>query len=168
MTNNDVLRKIRFIYSLTDKKVIAIFGLGDLEVTRTEISAFLKKDDDADFKSCNDKQLAHFLNGFIVEKRGAKEGDKPAVEKKLNNNAVFRKLKIALNLKAEDILDILNDANFRLSKSELSAFFRKPGHQHYRECKDQVLRNFLQGLQDRLHKGAESVELEDSAKPAES
>jgi uncharacterized protein YehS (DUF1456 family) len=57
------------------------------------------------------------------------------------------KLKIALNLKAEDVLEILELAEFRISKHELSAFFRKPGHKHYRECKDQILRNFLQGMQ---------------------
>ena len=63
------------------------------------------------------------------------------------NNIILRKLKIALDLKAEDLVDILQLADFRMSKSELSAFFRKPGHKHYRECKDQVLRNFLKGMQ---------------------
>jgi hypothetical protein len=56
------------------------------------------------------------------------------------------KLKIALNLKAELVLEILASANFKLGMHVLSAFFRKPGHKHFRECKDQVLRNFLQGL----------------------
>jgi uncharacterized protein YehS (DUF1456 family) len=63
---------------------------------------------------------------------------------------VFMKLKIALNLKAEDVLEILELSSFKLSKHELSAFYRKPGHKHYRACKDQVLRNFLQGLQQKL------------------
>ena len=93
-----------------------------------------------------------FLNGFIEEKRGKREGPAPVPEKRLNNNAVFMKLKIALNLKAEDVLDILNLTDFKLGKHELSAFFRKPGHKHYRECKDQVLRNFLQGMQDKYRK----------------
>jgi len=57
------------------------------------------------------------------------------------------KLKIALNLKAEDVLEIMELAGFLMSKHELSAFFRKPGHKHYRECKDQILRNFLKGMQ---------------------
>ena len=57
------------------------------------------------------------------------------------------KLKIALNLKADDVLGILDLANFRISKHELSAFFRRPDHKHYRECKDQILRNFLKGIQ---------------------
>ena len=90
-----------------------------------------------------------FLNGLINEKRGKKEGTQPEVETRLTNNIIFRKLKIALNLQAEDVLDILNLADFKLSKHELSAFFRKPGHKHYRECKDQILRNFLSGMQTR-------------------
>ena len=60
---------------------------------------------------------------------------------------IFMKLKIALNLKAEDVLEVLALADLRISKHELSAFFRKPDNKHYRECKDQILRNFLKGLQ---------------------
>ena len=63
------------------------------------------------------------------------------------------KLKIALNMKAEDVLHTLSLAGFRLGKHELSAFFRKADHKHFRQCKDQVLRNFLQGLQLELRKG---------------
>ena len=57
------------------------------------------------------------------------------------------KFKIALNLKAEDVLEIMDLAAFGISKHELSAFFRRPGHKHYRACKDQILRNFLKGVQ---------------------
>ncbi len=108
---------------------------------------WLKKDDDPAFQNCNDKQMATFLNGFINHKRGKREGPQPAPEKRLTNNLILLKLKIALNLKAEDILQILALADFPIGKSELSAFFRKPGHNHYRACKDQILRNFLKGLQ---------------------
>ncbi|MEH6627534.1 MAG: DUF1456 family protein [Motiliproteus sp.] len=147
MTNNDVLRRIRFIFDMSDSKMIAVFGLADVTVTREQISQWLKKDDDADYQKCNDKQLATFLNGLISEKRGKQEGEQPKPEKTLTNNIIFRKLKIALNLKDTDMLDILELADFSISKHELSAFFRKANHQHYRGCKDQVLRRFLQGLQ---------------------
>jgi len=147
MTNNDVLRRIRYIFDLDDSKVIAVFGLAGLEVTRAEISDWLKKDDDPDYQRCSDEQFATFLNGLIIEKRGKKDGPQPVPEKQLNNNIIFRKLKIAFNLQAEEILTLVNQGDFRISKHELSAFFRKPGHRHYRECKDQVLRNFLKGLQ---------------------
>lgn len=149
MNNNDVLRRVRYTFNFDDSKMIAIFGMGGLEVTRAQISDWLKKDDDPDYRKCSDEQLATFLNGLIVEKRGKKDGPQPVPETSLNNNIVFRKLKIALNLQADDVLELVRQKDFRMSKHELSAFFRKPGNRHYRECKDQVLRYFLKGLQEK-------------------
>ena len=146
MTNNDCLRRIRYILDFSDSKMIAIFRLGNVETDRKEISAWLKQDDDEDFEECSDSSFAAFLNGMIVALRGEKEGDTPRVETRLNNNMVFIKLKIALSLKADEILQILKSAGQEISKHELSAFFRRPDHKHYRECKDQILRNFLNGL----------------------
>lgn len=147
MNNNDVLRRIRYAFDFNDSKMMALFALADLPATREQISAWMKKDDDPDFQSCSDSELAIFLNGLIIDRRGKKEGPLPAPEKRLSNNVIFRKLKIALDLQAEDILEILDSVDVQLSKHELSAFFRKPDHKHYRECKDQVLRNFIHGVQ---------------------
>ena len=147
MTNNDVLRRIRYTFNLNDTQMIAVFGLAGLEVTRAQVSDWLKKEEDPDYRKCSDLQLATFLNGLIIEKRGKKDGPQPQPETNLSNNIIFRKLKIALNLQAEDVLKLVNQADFRISKHELSAFFRRPDHKHYRECKDQVLRNFLKGMQ---------------------
>ena len=160
MTNNDILRRIRYIFDLSDSSMIAIFGSADYQVTREQISDWLKKEEDPAYQKCSDTKFAIFLNGLINDKRGKKEGVQPAPEKRLNNNIIFVKLKIALNLKAEDILEILALANFPIGKHELSAFFRKPGHKHYRECQDQILRNFLQGAQ--LKYRAETSSLSDN------
>jgi len=147
MTNNDILRRLRYTFDFNDSKMITVFGLADYQATRAQISDWLKKDDDPAHQECSDTLLAIFLNGLINDKRGKKEGAQPEPEKRLTNNLIFMKLKIALNLKAEDVLEILGLADFHLSKHELSAFFRKPGHKHYRNCQDQVLRKFLKGLQ---------------------
>ena len=147
MTNNDILRRIRYIFDFSDSKMIAIFGLADHQITRGQISDWLKKDDDPAYQECSDSQLAIFLNGLINDKRGKKEGPQPEPEKHLTNNIIFMKLKIALNLKAEDVLEIMNLTDLRMSKHELSAFFRKAGHKNYRYCQDQILRNFLKGMQ---------------------
>lgn len=147
MTNNDILRRIRYTFDINDANMIAIFALADHKVTREQISAWLKKEEDAASQSLSDFQLAIFLNGLINDKRGKKEGPQHEPEKRLSNNIIFMKLKIALNLQAEDVLQIMAMAGFQMSKHELSAFFRKPGHKHYRECKDQILRNFLKGMQ---------------------
>ena len=153
MTNNDVLRRIRYIFDFNDAKMMAVFKLADYSVTREQISEWLKKDDDPAYKSFSDTQLAIFLNGLIIEKRGKKDGPQPEPEKNLNNNIIFRKLKIALNLKNEDVLEILGLADLRISKHELSAFFRRADHKHYRVCKDQILRNFMQGMQLKYRPG---------------
>lgn len=147
MTNNDILRRLRYVFDFNDSKMIGLFNLADYPVTREQVSAWLKKDDDPGYLDCSDRELAIFLNGLINKKRGKKDGPQPEPESRLNNNIVFRKLKIALNMKDEDVVAIMELAQFRMSKHELSAFFRKPGHKHYRQCKDQILRNFLKGLQ---------------------
>lgn len=144
------MRRIRYVFDFSDSKMMAVFSLADLTVTRGQISDWLKKEDDPAYQKCDDDVLATFLDGLISEKRGKKEGVTPVREKRLTNNIILMKLKIALNLKAEDVLEILDRADLTISKHELSAFFRKPDHKHYRECKHQVLRNFLMGLQLKL------------------
>lgn len=147
MTNNDILRRIRYTFDFNDNKMMAIFGLADYTVSREQLSDWLKKEDDPAYKNCSDTQLAIFLNGFINERRGKKDGPQPVPEKELTNNIIFRKIKIALDLKNEDVLNIMSLANLPISKHELSAFFRRVDHKHYRLCKDQILRNFLAGVQ---------------------
>lgn len=147
MTNNDILRRLRYILNLSDKAMQTIFELGGSSIEGEQLNHWLKKEEDADYQNCHDKQLAYFLNGLITKMRGPREGDMPKAEKNLNNNLILTKLKIAFNLKAEDMLAILALADFQISKHELSAFFRRPDHKHFRACKDQMLRNFLMGLQ---------------------
>lgn len=147
MNNNDVIRRVRYAFDFRDSTMIEIFALVEQEVTREQLSNWLKRDDDPDFKGIYDKDLAHFLNGLIIYKRGRKDGELPKAEKTLTNNIILNKLRIALSLRSEDMLEILALAGLRISKHELSAFFRKPTQSQYRLCKDQVLRNFLHGLQ---------------------
>ncbi len=147
MTNNDILRRLRYIFDISDAEMIAIFASTGTKVTRAQISDWLKREEDEDYKACKDMQFALFLNGFINVKRGKKDGPARPPETQLNNNIILKKLKIALNLQADDMLEILGLVNSQLSKHELSALFRKSTHKHYRECKDQIMRNFLTGLQ---------------------
>ena len=125
-----------------------LFRLGGKEASREEVSDWLKKEDDPNQKMIYDVELATFLNGMIIQLRGKKDGETPKPEKRINNNVIFRKLKIALTLKDEDIIAIMKKANFDVGKHEISAIFRNPTQKQYRVCKDQFLRNFLQGLQN--------------------
>lgn len=156
------MRRIRYTFDLKDRGMVKIFSLADFNATEKQVDAWLRKEEDEAFLTLSNTELAVFLNGFINFKRGNRDGPQPKPEKHLNNNMVFQKLRIALNLKAEDILDILQLVDLDLSKHELSAFFRKPGNKNYRECKDQVLRNFLLGIQHQLRPEPNSSEPQQS------
>ena len=147
MTNNDIIRQIRYIFDYNDDNMVALFASAGLETTRTQVCDWLKKESDASHIEIKDKELAAFLNGFINDKRGKKDGPQMRPEDRLNNNIIFRKLKIALNLTDVEILSIMDLADLRMSKHELSSFFRKPSQRQYRKCNDQFLRNFLYGMQ---------------------
>lgn len=150
MTRNHILRRIRYIFDLSDSEMIALFKSHERTVSIEQLHAWFREEDNPSYKALRDSDLSIFLNALIDERRGKKQDFKPPVEQRLSNNNILVKLKIACDLKAQDVLDILALADFSLSNHELSAFFRNPGHKHYRECKDQVMRNFLMGLQLKL------------------
>lgn len=130
----------------SDKKVIEVFKLADLEVSVEQLKGWLRKMDDPELVEISDRDLATFLNGLIIEKRGRREGPQPEPEELLTNNIILRKLKIALELTSDDIIDMCESVNKKLSKHELSAFFRNPNHRSYRTCLDQYLRNIFTAL----------------------
>ena len=150
MTNNDILRRLRYILNIKDTKITKILSSANYQVPLPRVVSWLKKEGNEDFTECMDKDLTAFLDGLIIEKRGPRDDSnnpKAQTTTRLNNNLIFLKLKIAFNLKSDDVLELLRMANYRISSSELSAFFRKKTHRHYRVCKDQILRKFLKGLQ---------------------
>ena len=147
MINNDVLRSLRFSLDISDAKVAEITALSGLEVSPETIKACLLKDDDPAFTLCPDKLLAHFLDGLVIFRRGKDDSrPAPAIELPISNNMVLKKLRVAFELKEDDLHAILQAADFPVTKPELSALFRKVGHSNYRVCGDQLLRNFLKGL----------------------
>ncbi len=152
MTNNDILRRLRYILNIKDTKIRKILSLANYHIPLPRVVSWLKKEDSEDFSKCSDKDLMAFLDGLIIEKRGEKDdSNNPKAQAqtpiRLNNNLIFLKLKIAFNLKSDDVLELLRVAGYKISSSELSAFFRKKNHRHYRVCKDQIMRKFLKGLQ---------------------
>lgn len=74
MTNNDILRRIRYIFDYSDTKMIAIFAMADHPVSREMIADWLKKEEEPGYVQCSDAQLATFLNGLIIDRRGKKKG----------------------------------------------------------------------------------------------
>jgi uncharacterized protein YehS (DUF1456 family) len=149
MINNDVLRSIRYMLDLGDNKVVEIARLADpaFVIEKDQVRGFLLKEDDPGYLACSDGVLAHFLDGLIVHRRGRDESvpSRP-VEKRISNNVVLKKLRVAFELKDEDMHRVFADAGFPVSRPALSALFRQPGHKNFRPCGDQLLRNFLKGL----------------------
>ncbi len=147
MLNNDVLRSLRYLLDINDATLEAICQLADYPVEPGLISACLLREDEPGYRACSDVLLAHVLEGLVFHKRG-KDDSRPRlpVEKRLNNNQILKKLRVAFELRDDDIQSILQAADLPMTKSELSALFRAPGHKHFRECGDQILRNFLRGL----------------------
>lgn len=169
MDNNDILIRLRYALDIKNKEMVEVFKLGGIEVTKEELLLILTRSNDSyhdeaendgdiaeneENIKCDNIMLESFLNGFIIFKRGKQDPkpgqpERPPLTIKNNervNNILLKKLKIALALTSEDMLDILEKAGFIITKGELSALLRKEGHKNYKECGDQNARNFLKGL----------------------
>ncbi len=151
MINNDVLRSVRFMLKVDDAAIAALIKLGGGEVSREDVTAYLKRDDEPGYKVCDHRVMAYFLDGLIIQRRGKDESSPPRPpERSVTNNVVLKKLRVAFELKEDDLLGLMTASGFEVSKPELSALFRKPDHHNYRPAGDQFLRNFLKSLTARV------------------
>lgn len=150
MTNNDVLRRVRYALRINDKAMLEVFKLGGMNISLEELTALLSKPEDENFKTCNNKTLDAFLSGLITYKRGpqknAPEKTEDVPNNKNINNYILRKLKIALAFRSEDMIDAFKTGGINMSESELSAIFRRPDHKNYREAGDKYVRIFIKGI----------------------
>jgi uncharacterized protein YehS (DUF1456 family) len=166
MDNNDILIRLRYALDIKNTDMIEIFKLGGIEVAKEDVLKILTKskdseddydteiEEDEDHITCTNVMFESFLNGLITFKRGKQDPkpgqpEKPPMSIKNNgsvNNVLLKKLKIALALTSEDMLDILATAGVNITKSELGALLRKEGHKNYQPCGDRYARNFLKGL----------------------
>ena len=170
MDNNDILIRLRYALNIRDTDMVKIFKLGGVELTTEEVRKLLIKSketyryndevdehDEIEEKEenikCKNSMLESFLNGFIIYKRGKQDPkpgqpEIPVLKNSENhpNNIMLKKLKIALSLTSDDVLDIIAETGVIVTKGELSAIFRKEGHKNYKECGDKYARNFIKGL----------------------
>lgn len=163
MDNNDILIRLRYALDLKNTEMIEIFKLGGIEVNKEDVLKILtkSKDDyddeiaeDEENMKCDNVMFESFLNGFITFKRGKQEqklGQPETPELTLGrsanvNNLLLKKVKIALAMTSEDMLDVFEKAGIHVTKGELGALLRKEGHKNYKECGDKFARNFLKGL----------------------
>jgi len=153
VTTNDLMRSLRFMLKINSAKIVEICVLGGCPVTKEQIDNIFRSDEDPDFVPCPEKVVAHFLDGLIFHKRG-KDETRPVlpIELPLSNNLVLKKLRVAFQLREEDMLKMIQVSGFKFGKNELSAILRKRDQPNYRECGDQVLRYFLKGLTEHIQK----------------
>jgi uncharacterized protein YehS (DUF1456 family) len=149
MANNDILRRIRDALTIDDATMIQIFKQSGREVGQSTITALLKAENEDGYIPCSDPILGFFLDGLIIHKRG-KRNDAPGPAStpsaRLTKNVIVKKLRIAMDLKEEDMISILKAARIEITKNDLSALFRKEGNKHYKECSDLIFRGFMEGL----------------------
>lgn len=158
MTNNDILIRLRYALDIKNIEMVEIFKLGNMSFSKEEVLNMLIKvqedeEEPENFIKCNNKMLEAFLNGFITFKRGPqrdKDGNvvtvPPVPSKESPNNMLIKKVKIALSLTSEDVLDLLYEGGVTVSKGEIGAILRNPTHKNYKECGDRFARCFLKGL----------------------
>lgn len=166
MDNNDILIRLRYALDIKNNDMIKIFKEGGIELSKEDLLKVLTKtpesegddmdsvldaSENADHIRVDNRMLESFLNGLIVFKRGRQEPKpgQPAAPPMSNepaNNLLLKKVKIALQLTSEDMLELLALAGVTVSKSEMSGILRKQGHKNYSVCGDRYARNFLKGL----------------------
>jgi uncharacterized protein YehS (DUF1456 family) len=149
MNNNDVLKRLRYALNITDLKVVELFKLVEYDIPKPELESIFKTEGEEGYVECGDALIARFLDALVISRRGRRDEtsrEAPRNGPRLNNNDILKRIRIALELKDDDIALIMRSAGVEISKSELSALFRKQGHPNFRPCGDQFLRNFLVGL----------------------
>lgn len=156
MNNNDILIRLRYALDMRDIDMLEMFQLGGITLTREDLKVLLTRQepDTEPDEVLDNHSLEAFLNGFIIFNRGeapTKNGVKPEPTFLIRthrqvNNVMFKKLKIALSLTSDDIIELLSLANVTVSPGEISAILRKENHRNYKVCGDRYARNFIKGI----------------------
>jgi uncharacterized protein YehS (DUF1456 family) len=159
MIHNDVLRSLRYMLNLYDETVASLVQLGGGEVSTDEVRAYLARSEEPGYRECPDRVMECFLDGLIIQRRGPRDGapPRPAQAAAVTNNTVLKKLRVAFEMREEDVAALLAAAGSPVSRPELSALFRSPNHPNHRPCGDQFLRYFLKSLTLRLRGAVPSV-----------
>jgi len=160
VTNNDILRRFRYALDISNPKMLEAFLSAGHAIDQAALLELLKKEGEEGFLDCSNSLLEGFFDGFITVRRGKQEGVLPkptSAGKERINNIILRKMRIALEMKDEDMLAVMKLAGVSVTKSELGALFRGKDHKNYKECGDQFLRSFLNGLTNRYRGQADTT-----------
>jgi len=151
MTNNDILRRLRYALNINDAKIADAMELAGRHTTADEVINWLKREDEQGYTDMSPALLCRFLDGLIIDKRGPHPSGKiPVPLEFITTNEILKKLRIALELQTDEMIAIFKRVEFNVTKAELGAFFRRPEHRNFRKCPEQVLRKFIKGLSTKI------------------
>ena len=149
MKTNDILYKIQKALNLSQKEMLEAYKLTEYKIEASHLDSLLKRRQDEGSKLCSYEELGVFLDGFVILKRGPSPKKNDDVVE-LTNNLILKKLRIALELKEAETEIIFSLGEAELNKQQLASLFRKEGHKNFKECSDELLTAFLDGL-DEFH-----------------
>ena len=156
ISTNEILYRIQKALNLTTEDMIEAYNLEDYKMEASHLKSLLKRRQEDGFMLCSYEELGIFLDGLVTLKRGPspkKTSNDEIVE--LTNNLILKKLRIALELKEAETEIIFSLAEVELSKQQLASLFRKEGHKNFKECSDELLMAFLEGLDEFYYDGEE-------------
>ena len=156
ISTNEILYRIQKALNLTLEEIVEAYKLEEYEMEEKHLESLLARRQEKDFMLCSYEELGIFLDGLVTLKRGPspkKSNDDAVVE--LTNNLILKKLRIALELKEAETEIIFGLAEVELSKQQLASLFRKEGHKNFKECSDELLMAFLDGLDEFYYSGEE-------------
>ena len=148
MNRNRLILRLRNLLRMSEEDVQRAFELGGSALSPTEIQSLFELEPDSSL-TCTDEHLGQFLDGLILVRRGPRPGGAKASAESdapLTNNTVLKKLRIALELKEDNLLEIFERAGVTLKRHEAGSLFRKESHRNFRPCTDELLGSFLTGL----------------------
>jgi len=148
LKTNEILSKIQKALTLTNSEILEAYKLADYEMSEEHLLSLLTSDKESGFVECSYEELGLFLDGFIILRRGPNPKKQKSTQTELTNNLILKKLRIALELKEAETEIIFSLGEVELSKQQLASLFRNTNNKNYKECSDELLMGFLDGIDE--------------------
>jgi len=156
MQINDILFKLKTALSIDNESLIKAYALAEYEMKEERLNSILKRRQDKGYEDATYEELGVFLDGLVLLKRGP--SDKVANDDEvvaLTNNLILKKVRVAMELKEPELVILFALAEVSLTKRQIGSLFRKEGGKNFKECSDELLIKFLEGLDEFYYDGEE-------------
>lgn len=148
MKPSEILQSLKDILGLNRSQMLHIYRLEEFPITQERVDSILKNHSKRDSAQATYEELGVFLDGLIIYKRGLQKETKSSDDIVLTNNLILKKIRAALNLKELEINLIFELADYKITKSGIKDLFRSSSSPKLKECTNNTLRAFLEGLNE--------------------